>query len=201
VNNFTQDSTIPIPAPGTSPFVFDSQGLFQQGVITSGSGWWGADNAEAATFAANAAGQNMVNPCYGWNGCEPMLRGIDTATTTRSNNNRNMTQDLSFRFDWAPTERFRSSFDVQYVDSEVENYDIEASFWTYAVADVDLTGGRPKLVLQEPLNVNQSPGGFENPNNYYIRSIMDHVEDSEGDEVALRADFEFDLEMNWLESV
>ncbi|MGH8223858.1 MAG: TonB-dependent receptor plug domain-containing protein, partial [Woeseiaceae bacterium] len=201
VNNFTQDSTIPIPAPGTQPFTFDSNGLFQRGVITSGSGWWGNNNEEAATFASNAAGQNMVNPCYGWNGCEPMLRGIDTATVTRSNNNRNLTQDLSFKFDWALTDRLHSSFDVQYVDAEVENYDIEASFWTYAVADVDLTGARPKLVLQDPLNVNQSPGGFENPNNYYIRSIMDHVEDSQGDEVAVRADFEFDLDTGWLESV
>jgi TonB-dependent receptor len=112
-----------------------------------------------------------------------------------------VTQDVSFNFEWAPTERFRSSFDVQYVESEVQNYDIEASFWTYAVADVDLTGARPKFVLQDPLNVNQSPGGFENPNNYYIRSIMDHVEDSEGDEIAVRADFEFDLDTTWLESV
>jgi TonB-dependent receptor len=143
----------------------------------------------------------MVNPCYGWNGCSPTLRGIDTATATRSNNNRNKTQDVSFNFEWAPTERFHSSFDVQYIESEVQNYDIEASFWTYAVADVDLTGARPKFVLQDPLNVNQSPGGFENPNNYYIRSIMDHVEDSEGDEVAIRADFEFDLDLNWIESV
>jgi TonB-dependent receptor len=201
VNNFNNDSTIPIPAPGTAPFTFDSNGLFQQGVITTGTGWWGADNAEAATFASNAAGQNMVNACYGWNGCEPTLRGIDTATATRSNNNRNVTQDVSFNFEWAPSERFRSSYDVQYVESEVQNYDIEASFWTYAVADVDLTGGRPKLVLQEPLNVNQSQGGFANPNNYYIRSIMDHVEDSTGDEVALRADFELDLDSTWLESV
>ena len=39
-----QDSTIPIPAPGTPAFTFNDQGLFQDGVITTGSGWWGADN-------------------------------------------------------------------------------------------------------------------------------------------------------------
>ncbi|HZD54572.1 MAG TPA: TonB-dependent receptor, partial [Woeseiaceae bacterium] len=44
-------------------------------------------------------------------------------------------------------------------------------------------------------------GGFENPNNYYIRSIMDHVEDSDGSEYAVRADFEYDLERPWLESI
>lgn len=202
VDNFSWESSIPIPAPGTAPFTFDSNGLFQRGVITTGTGWWGGGNDEAATFASNAAGQNMVNPCYGWNGCEPQVRGIDTATATRSNNNKNVTQDLSFRFEWALTDTFRSSFDVQYVESEVDNYDIEASFWTYAVADVDLTGGRPKFVLDgDSPNVNQSPGGFANPNNYYIRSIMDHVEDSEGDEIAVRADFEVDIDRGWLESV
>jgi TonB-dependent receptor len=201
VNNVNDGSTIPIPAPGAAPFTFDSNGLFQQGVMTTGTGWWGNDNADAATFASNAAGQNMVNACYGWNGCEPALRGVDAGTTTRSNNNKNVTQDLSFRFEWAVTERFRSSFDVQYVESEVRNYDIEAAFSSYAVPDLDLTGKRPKLELLDPLNVNQSPGGLANPNNYSIRSIMDHVEDSEGDEIALRADFELDLDTGWLESV
>lgn len=200
VNNFNQDATFPIPAPGTSPFTFDEQGLFQSGVITTGTGWWGGSDAEAAGFAANAAGGPMVSPCYGWNGCPPQ-RGIDTAAVTRSNNNQNMTQDLGLNLKWEISDRARANFDAQYVDSEVQNYDIEVAFWTYATAAVDLSGEHPTLELQNPLNVNQSDGGFANPNNYYIRSIMDHVEDSEGDELALRADFELDLESNWLESV
>jgi iron complex outermembrane recepter protein len=209
VNSYDNNATIPIPAPGTDPFVFDDRGLFQSGVMTTGTGWWGnadynSDPAvvtEPASFAQNAAGQPMVNACYGWNGCSPTLRGIDTATTTRSNNNHNQTEDLSFNFKWAPNDRVRANFDLQYVKSEVQNYDIEASFWTYAIADLDLTGTRPTLALQAPINVNQSPGGFENPNNYYIRSIMDHVEDSDGDELAFRMDFEFDVDTGWLESV
>jgi iron complex outermembrane recepter protein len=199
--NYTNDTIIPVPLPGSDPFTFDSNGMFTSGVITRGTGWWGNDNTEAAGFAQNAAGQNMVNACYGWNGCEPPLRGIDTATGTRSNNNQNMTQDLSFNLQWAPSDTWRANFDVQYIDSTVENYDIEVTFWTFAVADIDLTGARPQMALLDPLNVNQSPGGFENPNNYYIRSIMDHVEDSEGDELALRADFEFDLDSGWMESL
>ncbi len=193
--------TIPIPAPGTSPFTFNDQGLFQTGVMTTGTGWWGDDNNEAAGFAQNAAGQNMVNACYGWNGCEPTLRGIDTAAVTRSNNNRNFTHDLGMNLKWEINDRMRANFDAQYVESEVENYDIEVSFWTYAIADVNLTGEHPTLELQSPINVNQSGGGFANPNNYYIRSIMDHVEDSEGTELALRADLEFDLASDWLESI
>jgi TonB-dependent receptor len=200
-NNPTNDTTIPVPLPGTDPFTFDSLGMFQSGIITTGSGWWGGSAEEAAGFARNAAGQNFVNPCYGWNGCEPMVRGIDTAATTRSNNNQNITQDLSFNLKWAINENMRTNFDVQYVDSEVQNYDIDIAFWTFAVADVDLSGARPQVALSDPINVNMSEGGFANPNNYYIRSIMDHVEDSEGEQLAVRADMEIDLSHDWLDSV
>jgi TonB-dependent receptor len=201
VNAYDNNATIPIPAPGTAPFTFNDQGLFQTGVITTGTGWWGADNNEAAGFAQNGGGQNMVNPCYGWNGCEPVLRGIDTAAVTRSNNNSNLTEDLALNLKWEINDRMRANFDVQYIEAEVQNYDIEVSFWTYAVADVSLAGEHPTLELQNPINVNQTSGGFANANNYYIRSIMDHVEDSEGTEIALRADLEYDLESNWLESI
>jgi iron complex outermembrane receptor protein len=196
------DQTAPAPAPGTDPFTWDENGLFQSGVVTTGSGWWGNNNDEAATFASNAAGQNMVNACYGWNGCEPQVRGLDSNAISRSNNNENFTHDLGLNLKWAPNDRMRANFDVQYIESEVQNYDIEVAFATYANADVDLSGEHPTLALLSPTNVNQSPGGFANPNNYYLKYIMDHVEDSEGDELAVRADFEFDfIDNDWLDSI
>lgn len=195
------DATVPAPAPGTDPFTFDSNGLFQSGVMTTGAGWWGGSDAEAAGFAANSAGQQMVNPCYGWNGCNPQVRGVDSYTVTRSNNNENFTQDLSFNLKWVATDTIRTNFDVQWVDSDVQNYDINTEFYTFANLAASLEGSRPTFEFQTPTNVNQSPGGLSNPNNYYIRSIMDHVEDSEGEQLALRADMEIDLDMNWLESV
>ena len=195
------DVTAPLPAPGTDPFTFDNRGLFQTGTMVTGVGWWGADDAESATFASNAAGQQMVNACYGWNACSPTLRGIDTATTTRSNNNHNMTQDVSINLKWAPTDTMRANFDLQYVDSKVKNYDIEVSFWTFAMATLDLTGQHPTFALSQPVNVNQSAAGFADPDNYYIRSIMDHYEDSSGDELAFRADFEFDIDSDWMRSL
>jgi iron complex outermembrane recepter protein len=205
----TRDTALPVPAPGTDPFTFDSRGLFQTGVMTRGVGWWGASTPASATFAQNAAGEAMVVPCYdnednswdGVNACTPSLRGIDANTATRSNNNRNMTQDLGFNFKWAITDSIRSNFDLHFIDSKVENYDIEVGYNTFAVADVDLSGEHPTMTLLDPINVNMSPGGFENPNNYYIRHIMDHVEDSEGQQTALRGDFEFDIGSGWMESV
>jgi iron complex outermembrane recepter protein len=209
-NAFTRDTALPVPAPGTDPFTFDSRGLFQTGVMTRGVGWWGGSTADSAAFAQNAAGEAMVIPCYnnndnGWDGvnaCTPSLRGIDANTTTRSNNNRNLTQDLSFNLKWQLSDTVRSNFDLQFVDSEVKNYDIEVGYNTFANAAVDLSGEHPRLELMDPINVNQSPGGFANPNNYYIRHIMDHVEDSEGQQLAFRTDFEFDIDTSdWIKSV
>ncbi len=205
-----RDNTLPQPAPGTGPFEFDENGLFQSGTFTTGTGWWGGNSDEAALFAANAAGEPLVVPCYnngdnGWDGvnaCSPTLRGMDTSATTRSNNNQNMTQDFSINLKWAVTDRIRTNFDVQYVQSEVDNYDIDMTFTTYSNPDVTMTNdGELWLGLADPTNVNLSPGGFANPNNYRIHYIMDHYEDSEGDQLAARGDIEFDIDNGWLESI
>lgn len=190
-------ATAPQPSPGGPAFTFDRNGLFQTGHLTAdNTGWWGPG-------ALNSAGEPMVEPCYSWS-CPSTTsprRGIDMTTTTRSNNNTNITEDLGFNLKWSPTDRFRALFDVQFVESTVENYDIETNFNSWADAYLDISNGRPKLEITAPTNVNLAEGGWTNPNSYYIRSIMDHVEDSEGEEFAARADFEFDVDSGWISSV
>ncbi len=208
-NAATDTTTIPVPAPGSDPFTFDDRGLFQTGVITTGTGWWGGNNAQSATFAANEFGGNMINACYSWSfgdcdgGAAPFLRSIDASAGTRSNNNENMTQDLSFNLKWALSDTTRANFDLQFVDATVTNYDIEMAMNTFATPSIDLTGEHPKidLLAGDTFNYNPSAFRYSNPNNYYIRSIMDHVEDSEGQQMAFRTDFEFDLNTGWMESL
>lgn len=192
---------VPMPLAGTPAFTFNDKGLFQTGAMTSDIGWWGSDAAGSAQYAANAAGQPMVTPCYGWNGCSPNRRGRGMATSTRSNNNENMTQDLGFNLKWNPTDTIHGVFDVQYVDSKVDNYDISTDFNSFANTYVDNSGRLPKVEFSAPLNVNQSAGGLANPNNYYINDIMDHLEDSEGHEFAAKTDFKFDIDSNWISAV
>ncbi|WP_020207669.1 TonB-dependent receptor [Gilvimarinus chinensis] len=203
-----RDNTRPQPAPGTDDFIFDDQGLFQSGTFNTGVGWWGGSSEEAKSFATNAAGQPLVVPCYdnadnGWdgNGCSPTTRGVDTTAETRSNNNENVTEDFSLNMKWSITDSIRSNFDVQYVQSEVNNYDISMNFATYSNAELDLSGGHPSLTLHEPTNVNMSQGLWANPNNYRTHFIMDHLEESEGEQLAAKADFEFDIDNGWLESI
>ncbi|MBW8860167.1 MAG: TonB-dependent receptor plug domain-containing protein, partial [Caulobacter sp.] len=123
---------IPQPAPGTPDFTFDDQGNFQTGVMTSDIGWWGLNDAESAQIAQNSAGQPMVNACYGWNGCTPARRGGDFSTDTRYSTGTNVTEDLGFNLKWNPTDQWRFNFDVQKVESTVDNYDIGVGQQSFA---------------------------------------------------------------------
>ncbi|MDF2970679.1 MAG: hypothetical protein K0R61_1129 [Microvirga sp.] len=182
-------------------FTFDSQGNFESGMMTSDIGWWGNNNAESANVAANAAGQALVNACYGWNGCSPTQRGGTVGTDTRFNTTENITDDVSFNLKWNASERMLFNFDIQKVKSTVSNYDISVGQQTFGNIVLDASGGKPVVSFEAPTNVNLSPGGVTNPNNYRYHFVMDHTEDSEGDELAVRLDGQFMLESNWMDSV
>lgn len=205
----------PFPGDGAEPFFFSQNGLFQSGQMSFEPEWVGVPGADYNEHAVgqNAAGEGFLNPspCYSWAigqdwapwaaDCTSGVQGGKLGTFGRSNNNKNMTQDLSFNLKWAPTDSIRGSFDVQYVDSTVENYDINVAYTSFARAHADVSGGRPVVTLTESPNVNYSSGFLSNPNNYFIDHIMDHIEDSEGDQLSARADFEFDLDVDWAKSV
>ena len=192
---------IPRPAPGTPDFTFDSKGNFQTGVMTSDIGWWGADNAGSALIAQNSSGQQMVNACYGWNGCEPARRGGDFMTDTRYNTGTNVTEDLGFNLKWNPTDQWRFNFDVQKIEATVDNYDIGVGLQSFANIGLDATGKHPELTLLPGTNINLSPGGLLNPNAYRYHYVQDHIEKSEGEEFAIRGDAQFLFESDWLDSL
>jgi len=189
------------PAPGTDDFTWDEKGLFQTGTLNSPIGWWGADNEASKGYAVNASGQQFFNACYGWNDCNPATKGMDFTSTSRANQNHNLTQDVGLNLKWNPSDTIHGEFDIQYVESEVTNYDISTDFNSRANPEIDLTGHLPGIVLHSPTNVNLSDGGLANPNNYYIKDIMDHVEDSQGHEFAFKSDFKFDIQNGWLDSL
>jgi iron complex outermembrane receptor protein len=223
----TQLNEVPVAAPGAPAFSFDEDGNFQSGVFNQGRDvtWWGnpagtpswggvfGEPYTAPGFGVNDQGIPMFNTCYTWTVgqggqtypggplCTSSAYGSNVNNASRFNDNKNMTQDFAANLKWEATDRLRFNFDGQYVDSEIDNYDIEIDFGSFATAEVDATGSRPRLTLSDPTNINQSAGGLANPNNWYLRSVMDHLEHSEGTEYALRADGEYDLNTSWLDSI
>lgn len=203
------DERIPQPAPGTPNFTFDEDGNFERGTFlrpqnNDGSGdafWWGNPGTNVG-FGVNESGAPMFNACYSWqgNGCT-LGYANEIYTQSRSNENRNMTQDIGLNLKWEATDRLRFNFDGQYVDSEVDNYDISVQYNSFANVSLDATGDFPRMSFGTPTNINQSPGGLSNPNNYYVNNVMDHFEESEGNQYAFRADAEYDLNTDWMDSI
>jgi TonB-dependent receptor len=215
-------SSIPVPAPGTPDFTFDSDGNFQTGTVTrQGSNfWWGnppdwnnnpvPQPGVNVGFGVNDLGEPMFNVCRPGQtqsiGCTYDANGNanyapEVGTGSRINQNRNMTQQFGLNMKWEPTNDLRFNFDGQYVDSKVDNYDISIEMHSFANVGLDATGTYPRITLSDPMNINQSAGGLSNPNNWYLRSVMDHLEDSKGHELALRGDGEYDFHSDWLSSL
>ena len=207
------DERIPVPAPGTPAFTFDEDGFFETGTPirsnAENSFWWGNIANDNVGFGVNDQGEPMFNACYNWGGtpgCVTNDAGIPVYATgvgtgSRLNQNRNMTQDIAANLKWEATDRLRFNFDGQYVKSSVDNYDISVEHHSFADVTLDASGTYPRISIGAPSNVNQSAGGLSNPNNWYLRSVMDHIEDSDGKQWAFRGDGEFDFNMDWLESL
>ncbi len=87
-------------------------------------------------------------------------------------------------------------------NSKVDNYDISIEMHSFANVGAR-RHGQPAADHRSatPTNINQSEGGLANPNNWYLRSVMDHLEASRGTNCALRADGEYDFHTDWLNSL
>ncbi|MEL7022926.1 MAG: TonB-dependent receptor [Pseudomonadota bacterium] len=160
--------------PGTS-FAFGNNGLFESGVISQNVGWRSNDAALP-------------------------LNGVRNLALTRSRVDNPVTNEYSFNLKWAPTDRLRAQFDVQHIRSkvEVEDYTVHNAFFTDT--QINVSGDVPSVTYLAPTD---TPADYlSSEQAFYTRSIMDHLQDNEGDETAVRADFEFDFEGDtWAKSV
>jgi TonB-dependent receptor len=197
------DSSLVQPGFGKPAFTFDGDGNFT-------SGWWSAMRPYVGDFPGdenglglNAAGQPFYIRCYSWEGCANQRRGAQLDTASNALRNKQYTQDFTANFKWSPTDRVHLNFDAQYVDSAVHNYNASATARSYTNTFLDMRGKYPTLTFEPNAadNINLSPGGLSNANNYHYYAITDHTEDSDGHELALRADVEYEFDTPWLNSL
>lgn len=196
------DPSVVQPLQGTSAFTFDGEGNFT-------SGWWSAprpyvgEGNDNLGLGVNESGQAFYNRCYAWEGCTNPQRAPQLDTAANALRNKQYTQDFTFNFKWSPSDRVHLNFDAQYVDSQVHNYNASVTARTYANTFVDATGEYPTLTIEptDADNINLSNGGIGNPSNYHYYAITDHTEDSNGNELAFRADVEYEFDSPWLRSL
>lgn len=181
------DGRVPEPVPGTQ-FGFNDSGIFTNGVITVPLGWRADQNNEARL----------------------PINGLQSNNIRRDVDQQYVTSDYAFNFKWTPNDTWRFNFDVQHVESTVENVDFGIWASTFQNVDIDLRGDLPRVrflppsidgtVVQCPVPSANCPtyfnaphDSFEDPYNSFWRAAMDHMEDSEGEEDAARFDVDFSL--------
>ncbi|MEM7763118.1 MAG: TonB-dependent receptor [Pseudomonadota bacterium] len=160
--------------PGGS-FTFGSGGLFESGIVSQSVGWRSNDPALP-------------------------LNGVRNLALTRQRIENPVTNEYSMNVLWSPRDNMRAQFDVQHIRStvEVEDYTVHNAFFTDTA--LQLTGDVPTVDYIAPTG---TPADYlSSEEAFYTRSIMDHLQDNEGDETAARADFEFDFTgEGWAKSI
>lgn len=163
---------------------------------------------EHAFFDDTAGGTPSANSIYSGAGIFQSGTIMGTATAfgpqTRFQQGNTLVEDLSFKLGFSPTDKLNITADVQYVDSKTDVLDLSVFGGLQNGADIDLVldGDTPVVNFRAPASSNESDAAyFSNPNNYFFRAAMDHVEESVGDELAARLDFDYDLDFDFARSV
>ncbi len=200
------DKSVVRPLPGTPAFTFRDDGFFQ-------TGWQGQKlngSSDQVPFGMNSAGQPFFTGCANWGtddtpcGANGGRQAPNLGVGTRFATNTEKTQDTSFNLKWDPSDKLKLNFDVQYVHSTVDNYDMTSDNGTYANVLFDYSGKYPKITVDTPTdatNFAADAGGVTNVHNYHYGDLMDHAETSEGHEWATRLDAQYNFGEGWLDSL
>ncbi|MGH1557694.1 hypothetical protein ACRAWD_07260 [Caulobacter segnis] len=187
------------PIDGTS-FTFDDRGVFTNGVITGTTGW-----------RADQQGSDPRTP----------INGLQSNNVRRDENQVNETTDYGFNFKWTPNEHWgflfeppsTSTFKVDAISMGVWGSTFQNASITLHGSDVpDISFIAPasgsSISTCAPFNANctsylrGSHNSFSDPYNNFWRSAMDHIEQSDGTEDAVKFDVEYKFnDDTWFDSV
>ncbi len=162
---------------------------------------------ERAFFSDNAAGSVGPNAQFTDNRFTSgtiVGVGSNLGPQTRASTGNTQTEEFSLNLGFQVNERLLISTDFQYVDSNTDVVDLSVFGGIVGGGiQIDLAeGDAPTVAFRAPPGSSQTDAEFfADPNNYFWLAAMDHIEESEGDEVAFRLDAEYDLEMDFFKSV
>ncbi|MCZ8136229.1 MAG: TonB-dependent receptor [Porphyrobacter sp.] len=158
------DALFPVPAAG-STWEFDSNGIFQRGILSQ------------------RIGDAYANP-FGRGGIPLELLRFERDT-------RAMTQDFSLDIDWSVTDRLRFNFEVQHIESELRQDSVIGTMATWANIDLDMSGNVPQVQFLAPPG---APADyFTSGRNTYYWFLLDSLARNEGDLDTARFDAEYDI--------
>ncbi|WP_066532646.1 TonB-dependent receptor [Erythrobacter sp. CCH5-A1] len=158
------DALFPVPAAG-STWEFDSNGVFQRGVLSQ------------------RIGDAYANP-FGRGGIPLETLRLQRETTSR-------TEDFSVDIDWSITDRFRVNFEAQRIKSELAQDAVIGTMASWANIAIDNTGRTPQVQFLAPPG---APADyFTSGRNTYYWFLIDSVTRNDGEIDSLRFDAEYDI--------
>ncbi len=169
---------------------------------------------EYAFFSDDAGSSPSPDSAYDGQGrfVSGTLQGVASGLgpQTRGSDGNTLVEDYSLNVNFRPTDRLSLSADLQYVESSTDIIDLSV-FGGLAREgggpsglNIDLVrgSGAPRIDFRAPDGATQSDADyFADPNNYFWRAAMDHIEESEGDELAFRFDADYALDGDFFREV
>jgi TonB-dependent receptor len=170
-------------------YQYDENGLFESGYITlPGQGW--------RTAGSGAGPDNWVPS-----------GGMQQSLSRRQVHETNTVADYGINFETKLGDRIDLELDADYTESEHDVIDMSTFGSTFADQELDITGDLPVLVSHKPNTLNATWAGpnpalvnatddeyFRDQRVQFWRAAMDHFEESDGNEMAFRADLAYNFD-------
>ncbi len=193
------------PVGGFTDYVYDDRGVFQSGyIVNATNGWRGAVNNYDPAPPVRDADGNLIS-----GGGSPYvpIGGLQQSLARRQVNDEVTNEDYSINMQMKLTDRLTAVFDGHYASSRKENLDFSVFGSTFADQELDLTGDYPVVIPHKPQYLGYTWSGpspelgdateqeyFADPRFQFWRAAMDHIEDSQGEQYALQADLQYELD-------
>lgn len=137
----------PLPVAGTN-FGFNSQGVFTNGTITGQTGWRADGNYDW-----------LQNDCSD-SACDPRTPywGVETNNHNRDILAKYMTNNIGFKFQWTPDDKWTFNVDAQHVESTTHDLDAQIDGATYVSTQLTLpSSGLPSFKFLPPAPPSATP--------------------------------------------
>ena len=167
VNN---DAAFPVERAGTD-WVFDSNGVFQTGILTT------------------TLGDSAASP---WGGLPTELVHFQRATDSR-------TEDFSFDATFDVTDRLSLNLELQRINSKLRQDSVIGAMNTFSDIVVDNTGETPSVQFITPLGA--PDGIYNDPDYTYFWFLLDSKARNEGTLDSVRFDLDYDVGDGFLRNV
>lgn len=173
------------PAGGFTDYVYGADNLFQSGYIVNATNGWRGDPGASPYVAIGGLQQSLAR------------RQVLDETTN---------QDFGVNFVTGLTDRLSFELDAQYAKSRKQQTDFSVFGSSFADQELDISGSYPVITPRKPQFLGytwSTPSAalgdateeqyFTDPRFQFWRAAMDHVEDSTGEQYALRADLGYEF--------